>query len=290
MEKIALIKELRERTNGGMVDCKNALEASNWDIDKAITWLKSNGKIKAAKKAGRISAEGILAIAGDEKKAIMIELNCETDFVAKNEKFQKAGDDIAKALLASKAKNEKDALKVKVDKDTVEELTEHLTATIGEKTSFRRFTIVEAKKDEVLGVFLHINRQIASIVTVKGNDKESARNVAMHMAAMNPEFVFAKDLPKVRVEKFKAEFAIPANFDKKPEKVQEMIRENSLNKKISEVTLEKQAFMMDESLSIEKYLANHKGTLVAAVRYGVGEGLEKRQDDFAAEVASQMKK
>ncbi|BAH69727.1 hypothetical protein MBIO_0462 [Mycoplasmopsis fermentans PG18] len=290
MDKLGLIKELRERTNGGMVDCKKALEESNWDIEKAITWLKSNGKIKAAKKANRVSAEGLVAIAANATKAVMVELNCETDFVARNEKFKALVEKIAKLILDSKAKTVEAALKLKDGKETVNSLCENLTATIGEKITLRRFEIVEAKKGEILGHFVHVNGQIAAIVKVAGSHEESARNVAMHLSAMKPEFIFAKDIPARRLQLFKDEFVVPANFDKKPEKVQEMIRQGSLNKKIGEVTLEEQPFMMDESLTINKYLANHKSKLVSAIRYGVGEGIEKVACDFASEVAAQMKK
>lgn len=289
LDKLSLIKEVRERTNGGMVDVKKALEASEWDVEKAIVWLKSNGKIKAAKKAGRVSAEGLVAIAGDDKKAIIVEVNCETDFVVKNDKFKAATLTIANGLLNSTIKNGEDANKIAIDgKETVEELCENLTATIGEKITFRRFTKLEAGEGELLGSFVHINGQIGAIVKVKGTNADAARNVAMHAAAMKPEYIFVEEVPASRIETFKAEFVKPDNFDKKPEKVQEMILQGSLNKKLGDIVLVKQAFMMDDSVSIEKYLANHKEVLLEAVRYSVGEGIEKAESDFAAEVAAQM--
>ncbi|UUD34732.1 translation elongation factor Ts [Mycoplasmopsis caviae] len=289
MDKLGLIKELRERTNGGMVDCKKALEESDWDIEKAITWLKSNGKIKAAKKADRVSAEGLVAIAANKSKAVMVEVNCETDFVARNEKFKALVEKIAILILDSKVKSVDEVLKLKSGKETVADLCENLTATIGEKITFRRFEVVETKKGEILGHFVHVTGQIAAIVKISGTHEESARNVAMHLSAMKPEFIFVKDIPAERIQLFRDEFVVPANFDKKPVKVQEMIREGSLNKKIGEVALEEQPFMMEESLTINKYLANHKGKLVSAIRYGVGEGIQKATSDFASEVAAQMK-
>ncbi|EGV00069.1 elongation factor ts [Mycoplasmopsis columbina SF7] len=289
LDKLALIKEVRERTNGGMVDVKKALEASDWDVEKAIVWLKSNGKIKAAKKAGRVSAEGLVAIAGNNKKAIIVEVNCETDFVVKNEKFKEATNVIAQGLLAANVANGVDANTVVINgKETVAELAENLTATIGEKITFRRFTVVEASEGETLGSFVHINGQIAAIVKVKGSNEEIARNVAMHAAAMKPEYVFVNEVPVERIETFKAEFVKPAGFENKPAQIQEKILQGSLDKKLGEIVLVKQAFMMEDSLTIEKYLANHNSELTAATRYAVGEGIEKVVTDFAAEVAAQM--
>ncbi|WP_406616834.1 translation elongation factor Ts [Mycoplasmopsis adleri] len=292
MDKMALIKELRERTNAGMVDCKKALEESNWDIEKAITWLKSSGKIKAAKKAGRVSAEGMIAVASDSNTAVMVELNCETDFVAKNEDFTKLLNLIAETILAhSNVKNVEEALKLTPakSKETLKDLIEEFTAKCGEKVELRRFEIIKAGKGEVISSFVHVNGQIAAVVKVKGADAESARNVAMHASAMKPEFIFIKDIPAEKLAQFEAEFVIPANFDKKPANIQAMIKKGSLDKKIAEVTLEVQPFMMDDSKTINQYLSEHKNQLVEVIRYGVGEGVEKKESDFAAEVAEQMK-
>ncbi|WP_027120623.1 translation elongation factor Ts [Mycoplasmopsis lipofaciens] len=289
VDKMSLIKELRERTGGGMVDCKKALEESEWDIEKAIIQLKSSGKIKAAKKAGRVSAEGLVAIAKNNSKAVIVEVNCETDFVAKNEKFKEAVEKIANAILTSNATSIEEALTVKVENETIGEYCENLTATIGEKISFRRFNKVEATEGQTLGAFVHINGKIAAITRVEGSKEEPARNVAMHAAAMKPEFIFENEVPQERIEIFKKEFVVPANFDKKPANIQEMIIKGSLDKKIAEVVLVKQSFMMDDSVSIEKYLANNGETLLEAIRYGVGDGIEKVETDFAEEVAAQMK-
>lgn len=288
--QLALIKEVRERTGGGMIDVKKALEASDWDVEKAIVWLKSNGKIKAAKKAGRVSAEGLVAVSKEDNQAIMIEVNSETDFVAKNDDFKKLVQRFCSILIKSSAKTVEEFMQVKDGSETVESILEDATATIGEKLSIRRFTRYAAQQDETIGAFAHVNGQIAALVKIKGTNEEVSRNVAMHMAAMKPEYVFVEEVPAEKIETFKAEFSEPAGFDKKPEKIQNMIREGSLNKKLAEIVLVKQGFMMEESVSIEKYLANHNLQLIEAVRYGVGEGIEKRQDDFAAEVAAQIEK
>ncbi len=289
INKMALIKELRERTNGGMMDCKNALEASEWNIEKAINWLKENGKVKAAKKAGRISSEGLVTIAGDEKEAVLVEVNSETDFVAKNEKFIKLVDDIAKAILKAKPKSNEEALKVKIGKETIESLCENATATIGEKITFRRFAYKKAGKDEVLGNYVHINGQMASIVLVKGNNQEAARKVSMHVSAMNPEFALLKDLPQTKISEIETKFEEPAGFDKKPTNIQKVIKEGWLNKQFSEFVLEKQNFVMDEGLTIEKFLSQSKCELISFVRFEVGEGITKIETDFAAEVAAAQK-
>ncbi|WP_027334806.1 translation elongation factor Ts [Mycoplasmopsis felifaucium] len=292
MDKMSLIKELRERTNAGMVDCKKALEESDWDIEKAITWLKSSGKIKAAKKAGRVSAEGMITVASNENTAVMVELNCETDFVAKNEEFSKVINLIAQTILNhSSVSTVEEALNLTVvnSNESVKDLIEEFSAKSGEKIELRRFEIIKANEGETVASFVHVNGQIAAVVKVQGPDAESARNVAMHASAMKPEFIFISDVPAEKIAQFEAEFVVPANFEKKPENIQNMIKKGSLDKKISEVTLEVQPFMMDDSKTINQYLSEHKNKLVKAIRYGVGEGVEKKESDFAAEVAEQMK-
>ncbi|WP_406616161.1 translation elongation factor Ts [Mycoplasmopsis hyopharyngis] len=286
VNKMALIKELRERTNGGMMDCKNALEASEWNIDKAIQWLKENGKVKAAKKAGRISAEGLVTIAGDEKEAVIVEVNSETDFVAKNEKFIKLVEEIAQAILKSKAKTNEEAANVKVGKETITSLCENATATIGEKITFRRFVRVKAAAGQVLGNYVHINGQMASIVLVKGANQEAARKVSMHVSAMNPEFALLKDLPESKIKEIESKFEEPAGFDKKPANIQKIIKEGWITKQFSDFVLEKQNFVMDESLTIEKFLSQSKCELVKFARFEVGEGITKVETDFAKEVAA----
>ncbi|MGV2393504.1 UNVERIFIED_CONTAM: translation elongation factor Ts [Campylobacter lari] len=247
--------------------------------------------MKAAKKAGRVSAEGLVAVTGDDKLTVMVEINCETDFVAKNEDFKTLVETVAKTIYANptvKTVEEVLGLTVVNSNETVSELIEEGTAKIGEKLELRRFEIVKAENDEVVASFVHVNGQIAAVIKVKGSDVESARNVAMHASAMKPEFMFVSEIPAEKIAQFEAEFVVPANFDKKPENIQKMIREGSLNKKIAEVTLEEQAFMMDDSKSIKQYLKEHKNEMVVAIRYGVGEGIAKEASDFAAEVAAAM--
>lgn len=291
MADLSLIKELRARTNAGFADCKKALEASDWNLDAAIEWLRENGVAKAAKKAGRIAAEGLVTIAGDSKKAVLVELNSETDFVAKNESFVKLLNEIAQAILKANAETYDEALNAKLsDGSTVAEAVANATATIGEKISFRRSQLVNTNEDENLGLYVHANGQIAAIVKVKGQDAEAAKNVAMHLSAMNPEFVLLEDIPAERMAQIKAAFEEPANFDKKPANIQEKIVTGWLEKQLSEIVLVKQGFVMEDSLSVEKYLAQHNDTLVSAYRYEVGEGIQKNESNFAEEVMSFVNK
>ncbi|WLP85775.1 translation elongation factor Ts [Mycoplasma seminis] len=289
--KMELIKELRARTNSALVDCKKALEATNYEIEAAIAWLKENGIVKAAKKAGRITAEGAVTALGDDKHAILVEINSETDFVAKNDKFISLLNDVATALFSSNANTHQEGLDVKLaNGETVEQALVNATAVIGEKISLRRFTKVVAQENQVLGIYVHANQQVAAVVTVNGNNVEAARNVAMHVSAMNPEFILVDQIPADRMEAIKEGFEKPNGFDNKPEKIQQAITEGWLNKQLSEFVLEKQAFVMEDSLTVAKYLANHNCELVSAVRYEVGEGIEKVQSNFAEEVAGMVAK
>ncbi|TNK83550.1 elongation factor Ts [Mycoplasmopsis pullorum] len=290
MADLNLVKELRARTNSGFADCKKALEATNWDLEAAVEWLRENGIAKAAKKAGRIAAEGLVAIAGDDKEAVLVELNSETDFAAKNEKFGKLLSEIAQAVLNSNATSHEEILQAKLASgETIEQACANATATIGEKISFRRSLKVTATEGEVLGRYVHANNLVGAIVKVKGSDAEAARAVAMHLSAMNPEFVLLSDIPAKRLEDIKSQFTEPANFASKPANIQEQIKNGWLNKQLSEIVLVKQPFVMDDGLSVEQYLKNHNCELLAAYRFEVGEGIEKAQSNFAAEVMSIVK-
>ncbi|QGZ97499.1 elongation factor Ts [Mycoplasma sp. NEAQ87857] len=288
--KMEKIKELRQRTNSALVDCKKALEATEYEIEAAIKWLKENGIVKAAKKAGRIAAEGAVTAYGNEKEAVLIEINSETDFVAKNDKFIKLMDEIAQVIFNGKVSTVEEALTLKLsDGETVEQALVNATAVIGEKISLRRIQVVKANEGEVLGIYVHANGRVTAVVTVKGNNADAARNVAMHVSAMNPEYTLVSEIPSERLTEIQQNFEKPANFDQKPEKIQSMIVSGWLDKQLSEFVLEKQPFVMEDSLSVAKYLANNNSELVASVRYEVGEGIEKVQSDFASEVAGMVK-
>ncbi|UUM19618.1 MULTISPECIES: translation elongation factor Ts [unclassified Mycoplasma] len=285
--KLEKIKELRARTNSALVDVRKALEVTDYNMDAAIAWLKENGIVKAAKKAGRIAAEGVVSAFGDRNSAILVEINSETDFVVKNEKFIKLVNEITPAIFMAGASTLEEALSVKLsDNQTVNEALIDATAVIGEKISLRRIMRIKASTDQVLGIYVHANNQVAAVVVVKGVNAEAARNVAMHVSAMNPEFTLVSEVPTERIEEIKNGLEKPAGFDQKPLKVQETILQGQLNKQLSEFVLEKQPFVMDDGVTVAKYLANSSSSLVKSIRFEVGEGIEKVQSNFAEEVAA----
>lgn len=288
--KLELIKELRQRTNSALGDVKKALEATDYNIEAAIKWLKENGIVKAAKKSGRLASEGVVSAHGTPTQSLLLEVNSETDFVAQNEKFMTLVKNVTESVFKAEASTLEEALQVKVsDSETVEQALTDATAVIGEKITLRRVLASKAKEDHVLGTYLHANNRVAAVVEVTGSNSEVAKNVAMHLAAMNPEFVLVSDIPEDRMQEIKKAFETPKDFDKKPAQIQERILSGWLDKQLGEVVLEKQPFVMEDSLTVAKYLANANAKLVSAHRYEVGEGLEKVQSNFAEEVASMTK-
>ncbi|VEU74895.1 Elongation factor Ts [Mycoplasmopsis citelli] len=285
--KLEKIKELRARTNSALVDVKKALEATDYNMDAAIAWLKENGIVKAAKKAGRVAAEGVVSAYGDRNNAVLVEVNSETDFVVKNDKFNKLVNEITPAIFNSRVNTLEEALKVKLaDGQSVEEALTEATAVIGEKITLRRIMCINSGENQVLGIYVHANNQVASVVVVNGEKADVARNVAMHVSAMNPEFTLVSDMPAERMQEIKNGFEKPAGFDSKPLNIQEKIQEGWLNKQLSEFVLTHQPFVMDDGVSVEKYLANNSSSLVKSFRFEVGEGIEKVQSNFAEEVAA----
>lgn len=283
--KLELIKELRQRTNSALGDVKKALEATDYNIEAAIKWLKENGIVKAAKKSGRLASEGVVSAHGTPTQSLLLEVNSETDFVAQNEKFMTLVKNVTESVFKAEASTLEEALQVKVsDSETVEQALTDATAVIGEKITLRRVLASKAKEGHVLGTYLHANNRVAAVVEVTGSNSEVAKNVAMHLAAMNPEFVLVSDIPEDRMQEIKKAFETPKDFDKKPAQIQERILSGWLDKQLGEVVLEKQPFVMEDSLTVAKYLANANAKLVSAHRYEVGEGLEKVQSNFAEEV------
>lgn len=288
--KLELIKELRQRTNSALGDVKKALEATDYNIEAAIKWLKENGIVKAAKKSGRLASEGVVSAHGTPTQSLLLEVNSETDFVAQNEKFMTLVKNVTESVFKAGASTLEEALQVKVsDSETVEQALTDATAVIGEKITLRRILASKAKEGHVLGTYLHANNRVAAVVEVTGSNSEVAKNVSMHLAAMNPEFVLVSDIPEDRMQEIKKAFEAPKDFDKKPAQIQERILSGWLDKQLGEVVLEKQPFVMEDSLTVAKYLANANTKLVSAHRYEVGEGLEKVQSNFAEEVASMTK-
>ncbi|MBQ6324113.1 MAG: elongation factor Ts [Bacilli bacterium] len=287
------VKELREKTGAGMMDCKKALEACEGNMDKAVDWLREKGIAKAAKKESRIAAEGLTDLAADENVAVVLEVNCETDFVTKNEKFTDLVKEIRKALLNNECSTMEEAKELKLDdgKTIAERLVEE-TATIGEKISFRRFERIVKNDDEVFGLYSHMGGRISSVVVLKGGDRDVARDVAMQAAAMSPIAVNRDSVPADVVEHekemIKAEMKNDPKNEKKPEEILDKMATGKLSKFFKENCLVEQDFIKDSSLTVEKYVKENGGEVLSMVRYAVGEGIEKKQEDFAAEVAAQI--
>ncbi|KNG79421.1 translation elongation factor Ts [Mycoplasma sp. HU2014] len=288
-----LIKELREITQAGMMDCKKALEATNGVVDDAIVWLRENGLAKAAKKTDRVAAEGVVFAKENENKAVILEINSETDFVAKNEKFTILVDQIADALLNSNAKTLEEGLAgVMNDGQTIEQSLVAATATIGEKIVLRRFSLVE-KGSNKIAIYNHANKRVSTLLVFNGDiDQADAYNVSMHVAAMAPKYISMAQIP---AEFKEAESHIIKEQSKedpklvgKPEQVLQNILNGKLSKRLAEVSLLDQAFVVDESFKVGDFLSKNKTDLVEMIRYEVGEGIEKVVVDFAKEVAAQL--
>lgn len=284
----SLIKELRDISGAGMMDCKKALEENGNDIKKATEWLREKGIAKAAKKAGRIAAEGLSTIVEEGNKAVILEINCETDFVAKNEKFQKFMNDVAKTILNSNAKTNEEALALSCEEGTLSDYVTSMTATIGEKISFRRFALLEKADDENFGSYIHMGGKISVLTLVKGASEEVAKDVSMHAAAMRPEYVTKEQVSADQVENEKKILTEQAIAEGKPANIAEKMVMGRINKYYKEICLEEQEFVKDNSVTVGKYVSNNGGKIVDVIRFEVGEGLEKRQENFAEEVAAQM--
>ncbi|MDM1707911.1 translation elongation factor Ts [Thiopseudomonas alkaliphila] len=278
----AMVKELRERTGQGMMDCKKALEAAGGDIEKAIDDMRAAGAIKAAKKAGNIAAEGAIAykVAADGKSAVIIEVNSQTDFLALQDDFKAF---VAESLEKAAAENYTDATPLI---EVQEPAREALVAKCGENVNIRRLTRVEG---DVLGGYLHGNR-IGVLVTLKGGDQELARDIAMHVAASNPQFLDPSQVSDEMIAKEK-EIFMALNADKiagKPENIVENMVKGRINKFLAEGSLVEQPFVKDPEVTVGKLAANAGAEIVSFVRYEVGEGIERAEEDFAAEVAAQL--
>jgi elongation factor Ts len=285
----SLVKELREKTGAGMLDCKKALEANNGDIDASIDWLREKGISKAAKKADRIAAEGVAAILTKGNKAVILEVNSETDFVAKNEKFTDMVNELLEVLVDSDAKTVEDALNLKTSEGTVNDLITARTATIGEKLSLRRFEIVTKKDSEVFGDYIHMGGKIAVLTVVDGVTKEVAKDVSMHAAAMKPLYVKSEDVPTDVLDKEKEIMKEQLLNEGKPADRIEGILVGKVKKYYEEVCLENQIFVKAENKeTVADYVKANGGTITTMIRYEVGEGMEKREENFAEEVMKQI--
>ncbi len=282
------IKALREKTGAGMLDCKKALEESQGDMDKAVDWLREKGISKAAKKESRIAAEGLSEIIVNGNKAVILEVNSETDFVAKNDEFKKFIDTIGNAIVNSDAKTMEEALNLSTSNGTISEYLVNLVAKIGEKISFRRFELVSKKDDEVFGTYSHMGGRISVLTVLKGANSDVARDVSMHAAAMRPSYITSSDVPEDVIEHEKGIIKEQAINEGKPADIAEKMVNGRINKFFKEICLVEQPFVKDPDVTVGTYVKNNGGEIVNMIRYEVGEGIEKRKDDFASEVMSQV--
>lgn len=282
-----LVKELRERTGAGITDCMKAIRETNGDIEKAIVFLQENGAAKAAKKAGAIAADGVVAIVKNDKKVVVYEVNSQTDFVAANDQFKALVAKIGSALLANSFTTSEEANAISVEGKTIAELCVEATATIGEKIVLRRAEVLPLGANQVAGTYVHVNKRIASVIITEGGNEEAARNVAMHIASMNPQFLDESQVPAAKVAAFKAEIDASPALAGKPEAIKANIAAGMLRKQLSELTLVDQEFVM-EKMPVSKYLASNSAIAKAMTRLEVGEGIAKVEANFAEEVKAQM--
>ncbi|MFA6861986.1 MAG: translation elongation factor Ts [Bacilli bacterium] len=293
-ELIDLIKQLRERTGAGIMDCKKALLANDSDIEKSVVWLREKGIAKQASKANRVAAEGVAWVLTEGNKAAVIEINCETDFVANSDPFRNLVKEVNQIVLENSPKDKDAALlcKSKNGKD-IKELFLEAGIKLGEKLDFRRFAIVTKTDDEVFGPYIHMNGKIATLVVLKGGNTEVANGVALNVCSNNPLYLTDKDIPaddfakEVEIEK-EASKNDPS-FAKKPAAIQQKIIEGRVHKNLCGNVLLDEQYVLDESKTVSDVLKENKAAVASYVRFAVGEGIEKRHDDFAAEVANQVK-
>ena len=286
------VKELREMTSAGMMDCKKALTECDGDLQKAVDWLREKGIAKAAKKSDRIAAEGLSRVAVDGNTGVIFEVNSETDFVAKNEQFLSLLDTIQNVLLSEKPADLDAALACTVDGTSVADLVTNATATIGEKISLRRIAVVEKADDEFFGSYIHMGGKISALVVLNGKeDAKVAKDMAMQVASMNPKYVTRDEMPKeVVAHEREIQTEIVKNDEKlasKPEKVLAGIIEGKVSKNLKDLCLVEQEFFLNPDQKVAQYLKESSADVAKFVRYAVGEGIEKREDNFAEEVMSQ---
>ncbi|QEO58082.1 MULTISPECIES: translation elongation factor Ts [Francisella] len=281
-----LVKELRERTGAGMMECKKALVAAAGDIEKAAEEMRISGQAKADKKASRVAAEGVIEVYAADGRAVLLEINSETDFVARDDTFKAFAQNAVKAAHASKATTIEEVLAAKTESgETVEEARKSLIAKIGENIQVRRVKTIEAGN---LGAYIHGGR-IGVVAALEGGDDELAKDIAMHVAAANPQYVNPSDVPADVVEKEQAIQVEIAMQSGKPKEIAEKMVVGRMKKFTGEVSLTGQDFVKDPSIKVEKLVKDKGAKVVSFIRLDVGEGIEKKEEDFAAEVMSQIK-
>ncbi|MDT2756791.1 translation elongation factor Ts [Enterococcus asini] len=286
-----MVKELRDATGVGMMDAKRALVEVEGDMDKAVDLLREKGMAKAAKKNDRIAAEGLAAVSIKGNVASIVEVNSETDFVSKNEMFQDLVKEIADVIADNKPADMEAAMKLPMSKGTMEATLIEATQVIGERINFRRFEVVEKDDNSAFGGYLHMGGRIAVLTVLEGTTDETvAKDIAMHVAAINPRYVNESQIPEAELEHEKAVLTEQALNEGKPANIVEKMVIGRLNKFKAEIALVDQPFVKDPDMTVEKYVASKGASVKSFVRFEVGEGIEKREDNFVEEVMSQVKK
>ncbi|MCI6001697.1 MAG: translation elongation factor Ts [Tenericutes bacterium] len=288
MISASMVKELRETTGAGMLDCKKALEATNGNLEEAITWLREKGISKAAKKQSRVAAEGLAYAKVQDNKAVIVEVNAETDFVAKNNEFINLVNIIADTILNSDVKTVEEALELTHESKTLNDLIIEKTATIGEKISFRRFSLLTKNDNEVFGNYAHMGGKIVTLVKLEGNNAELAKDIAMHIAAMRPLYLDKTNVPSEVVDKEKEILTEQAKTEGLKEDKIAMVVNGRINKFYEEVCLNDQNFIKENKMKVSTYVKNNGSNILEFVRYEVGEGMEKKNENFADEVMKQI--
>lgn len=287
-----MVKELREQTGAGMLDCKKALTETNGNMEEAVTWLREKGISKAAKKQTRIAAEGLALAKVEGNKAVIVEVNSETDFVAKNAEFQELVANVAKTIVANNPADVEAALKIEVEGKDLATVIAEKSGKIGEKLSLRRFAVMTKAENEVFGAYSHMGGKITALVKIADSDEEKARDVAMHVAASAPQFIDRSAIPAEHIAKeteVLKKQALEENAKSakpKPENIVEKMIAGRLNKELKAICLVDQEFVKNPDLTVAQFLGN--GKVVEMARFMVGEGMEHKEEDFAAEVAAQM--
>ncbi|WP_079529872.1 MULTISPECIES: translation elongation factor Ts [Halobacillus] len=288
-----MVKELREKTGAGMMDCKKALTENDGDMNKAMEWLREKGISKAQKKADRIAAEGAAHVVVEGNTAALFEVNCETDFVTKNDQFKTLLQELGKHLVSQKPETVEEALEQKLhgDGDKINDYITDMVAKIGEKISLRRFVIKEKTDNDAFGAYMHMGGNIGVLTVLEGSTDEAvAKDVAMHVAAVNPRYVSRDEISEEEVNSEREVLKTQALNEGKPEKIVEKMVEGRLNKFFEEICLLEQSFVKDPDQKVKKYVASSGGEIKGFTRFEVGEGMEKREENFADEVMSQVKK
>lgn len=289
-----MVKELREKTSAGMLDCKKALDATNGNMEEAVTWLREKGIAKAVKKESAVAAEGLCSYRISGNKCVVFELNSQTDFVAQNEKFLNLLDNVGEIIANSNATNTEEALALNVDGKDLNTVILEASGVIGEKITLRRVSVIEKNDDQVFGAYKHMKGRIITVAVLNGTDEVVAKDIAMHVAALNPKYVSSADIPADVIEK-EREIILAAALNEnatsakpKPENIiAERIVPGRLEKNLKEICLLSQAFVKNPDQTVDAYVKGAKSQVVSFTRLEVGEGIEKQVNDFAAEVAAQ---